>query len=128
MPGSFNIVENTLAPAPGRFVCPWARSTTPGAGDGGNKFDLSQWDADYFARLKDFLTQAGQRGIVVELSLFCAIYDDKLWAVNPLNAANNMQEVGKVGRLEVYTRKDKALTVAQEAACAQTRRRAEGFR
>ena len=115
VPGSFNIVENTLAPVPGRFLCPWARGTMPGAGDGGNKFDLSKWDPDYFARLKDFLIQAGKRGIVVELSLFCAIYDDKLWAVNPLNAANNIQEVGKVGRLEVYTLKDKALTAAQEA-------------
>lgn len=24
--GSFNIIGNTLAPADGRFVCPWARS------------------------------------------------------------------------------------------------------
>ncbi len=108
VPGSFNIVENTLAPMPGRFLCPWARA-------GGDKFDLEKWDADYFARLKDFVAQAGKRGIVVELSLFCTIYDDKLWAVNPMNAANNVQGVGKVGRLEVYTLKDKALTAAQEA-------------
>jgi hypothetical protein len=115
IPGSFNIVDNTLAPAPSRYLCPWARSQTPGAGDGGNKFDLSKWDADYFARLKDFLTQAGKRGIVVELSLFCTVYDDKLWKVNPMNVANNVQGAGKVGRLEVYTLKDKALTAAQEA-------------
>jgi hypothetical protein len=114
VPGSFNIVDNTLAPAKGRFLSPWARSDTPGAGDGGNKFDLAKWDTDYFARLKDFLTEAGKRGIVVELSLFCTIYDDKLWAVNPMNAANNVQGIGKVGRLEVYTLKDKALTDAQE--------------
>ncbi len=81
----------------------------------GDKFDLEKWDADYFVRLQDFVTRAGKRGIVVELSLFCAIYDDKLWAVNPMNAANNVQGVGKVGRLEVYTLKDKALTAVQEA-------------
>ncbi len=115
IPGSFNIVDNTLAPAKGRFLCPWARSDTPGAGDSGNKFDLTKWDPDYFARLKNFLTEAGKRGIVVELSLFCTIYDDKLWAVNPMNAANNVQGVGKVGRLDVYTLKDKALTAVQEA-------------
>ena len=74
VPGSFGIVDNTLAPASGRYLCPWARSEAPGAGDGGNKFDLMKWDADYFARLKDFLTQAGQRGIFVELSLFCTVY------------------------------------------------------
>src|SRR5438034_11217310 len=27
--GAFNIASNTLAPAAGRFICPWARSETP---------------------------------------------------------------------------------------------------
>src|SRR5438128_2566978 len=52
-PGNFNITENTLAPLPGRFICPWKRSSVPGAGDGGSKFDLNQWDEAYFKRLKD---------------------------------------------------------------------------
>jgi hypothetical protein len=115
VPGSFGIVDNTLAPAAGHYLCPWARSDTPGAGDGGNKFDLSKWDPQYFARLRDFLTQASKRGIVVELSLFCALYDDKLWNVNPMNARNNVQGAGKCSRLEVYALKDSALTAAQEA-------------
>jgi hypothetical protein len=115
VPGSFGITANTLAPASGRFACPWARSDRPGAGDGGNKFDLTRWDAAYFDRLRDFVTQAGKRGIVVELGLFCTIYDDKLWGVNPMNAANNVNGIGNVGRLEVYTMKDKALLAAQDA-------------
>src|SRR6058998_1349154 len=40
--GTFNIASNTLAPLTGRFICPWARSTTPGYPNGGNKFDLSK--------------------------------------------------------------------------------------
>jgi hypothetical protein len=28
--GAFNIASNTLAPPPGRFICPWARSSEPG--------------------------------------------------------------------------------------------------
>ena len=40
--GSFNITGNPLAPAKGRYVCPWARSSTPGASEGGNRFDLTQ--------------------------------------------------------------------------------------
>lgn len=64
--GSFSIVGNTLAPAPGRYLCPWPCSSTPGSADGGNKFDLAQWDGAYFERLKDFVAQAGRRGIVVE--------------------------------------------------------------
>ena len=34
---------NTLNPAPGRYLSPWARSDTPGYPDGGNKFDLNRW-------------------------------------------------------------------------------------
>jgi len=61
-PGNFNIAQNTLAPLPGRFVCPWARSSTPGYANGGNKFDLNRWDDAYLARLKDFVGYAGKRG------------------------------------------------------------------
>jgi hypothetical protein len=115
VPGSFGITENTLAPKPERYVCPWPRSATPGAGDGGNKFDLNAWNAAYFARLKDFVAQAGKRGIVVELTLFCTVYDDKLWAVNPMKADNNVQGVGRVSRLEAYTLKDQGLAAVQKA-------------
>ena len=51
---SFQIKHNTLAPARGRLIAPWARSATPGNADGGNKFDLGRWDEAYFRRLKDF--------------------------------------------------------------------------
>lgn len=112
---SFKIEENTLAPAPGRFICPWARSEQPGAGDGGNKVDLARWDPAYFARLKDFVAEAGKRGIVVELVLFCTIYEDGLWRVNPMNAANAVGEIDGAARLEVYTMKHPRLTAVQEA-------------
>ncbi len=113
--GSFNITGNTLAPAAGRFVCPWARSETPGASDGGNKFDLTKWDGVYFARLKDFIVQASRRGVVVELVLFCTMYDDKLWDASPMNVRNNINGVGGVGRQEVYSAKDKDLLAVQQA-------------
>ena len=115
VPGSFGIVDNTLAPARGRYLGPWARSDQGGAGDGGNRFDLTKFDPDYFARLEDFVTLAGKRGIVVELVLFCTIYDDKLWHVSPLRAGNNVNGIGKVARDQVYSLKDKALTAVQDA-------------
>ena len=71
LPSSFGIVDNTLAPKPDRFIGPWPRSETPGAGDGLNKFDLKNWNEPYFARLKDFVREANKRGIVVEVVLFC---------------------------------------------------------
>lgn len=113
--GSFNITGNTLAPAAGRFICPWARSNTPGAADGGNKFDLSKWDNYYFARLKDFVEQAATRGMVVELVLLCTMYDDNVWGASPMNARNNINGVGRVGKYEVYSAKDQDLLKAQQA-------------
>ena len=100
---SFGIARNTLAPAKGRFICPWARSDTPGYAAGGNKFDLNRWDEAYFRRLRDFLAQASKRGVIVEMCLFCPFYDESQWKISPMNAANNVNEVGKVQRNDVYT-------------------------
>ncbi|MGH8016838.1 MAG: hypothetical protein ACREIA_00890 [Opitutaceae bacterium] len=109
--GAFGIERNTLAPAPGRFLAPWARSESGGEtrvvhylspwawalseasgyAGGGNKFDLTRLSPDYIKRLKAFLTEAGKRGIVVELTLFSSTYGEAQWAVHPLNPANNIQ-------------------------------------
>ena len=59
--GAFNIARNTLAPRPERFITPWARSDVPGYAGGGNKFDLSRWNEDYFNRLRDFVRYASKR-------------------------------------------------------------------
>ena len=64
-PGNFHIGNNTLAPKRERFVSPWPRSETPGALDGGKRFDLKRWNAAYFARLRNFLREASRRGVVV---------------------------------------------------------------
>ena len=113
--GSFRITGNTLAPAAGRYLCPWQRSATPGATDGGNKFDLAKWDGAYFERLKDFLAQAGRRGIVVEIVLFCTMYDEQVWNVSPMNARNNTGGIGAIGRHAVYGGRDQQLLVVQQA-------------
>ncbi len=110
---SFGITDNPLAPKPNRYACPWARSDQPGYADGGNRFDLTRWDAAYFERLKDFMAQAQSHGVVVEFNLFCPMYRDELWAVCPMNAANNVNGVGRCGREEVYALKHDDLTEVQ---------------
>lgn len=102
-PGAFKIARNVLAPAPGRLLCPWARSDEPGYANGGSKFDLSRWDPAYFARLTDFLRQASDRGIVVEVNLFCPFYGEEQWRLSPMNATNNINGLGDVTREQVYT-------------------------
>jgi hypothetical protein len=115
VPGSFQIKDNTLAPAPDRYVSPWARTDKPGAADGGAKFDLDRWNDAYFQRLKEFCTQAARRGVVVELVLFCPFYEDGMWNVSPLNARNNVNGVGGIPRTEVYTLKHPAMVARHEA-------------
>ncbi|MFH1567253.1 MAG: cellulase family glycosylhydrolase, partial [Gemmatimonadota bacterium] len=105
---------NTLNPAPGRFLAPWARSETPGYADGGSRFGLDRWDDAYFARLRDFVAQAGQRDIVVELVLFCVFYGEEQWDLSPLNARNNVNGIGTAGREHVYDESDPAMMAVQE--------------
>ncbi|MCU0915499.1 MAG: glycoside hydrolase family 5 protein [Planctomycetes bacterium] len=114
-PGAFKIARNTLAPAPGDLRCPWARSQTPGYANGDNKFDLTQWDPAYFQRLTDFVAEAGRRGIVVELVLFCPFYEDSMWELSPMNARNNVNGVGTMPRTEVYTLQHRDLLAVQDS-------------
>ncbi|MEO5914290.1 MAG: cellulase family glycosylhydrolase [Luteolibacter sp.] len=101
--GSFGIQDNTLAPPTARFIAPWKRTATAGAADGGTKFDLSQWDPAYFNRLRSLVSEAGSRGIIVELTFYSAIYDDNLWKLSPMNSANHINGVGSGGRINCYS-------------------------
>ncbi|MBW8041646.1 MAG: hypothetical protein FVQ85_16845 [Planctomycetes bacterium] len=113
--GAFKIKNNTLAPAKGYLICPWARSNTPGYANGGNKFDLKKWDRAYFKRLRDFVAEASKRNVVVELVLFCPFYEDGMWKLSPMNTANNVNGIGNMKRTEVYTLRDKKLLAVQAA-------------
>lgn len=113
--GAFGIEKNTLAPAPGDLLCPWARSDQAGYANGGNKFDLTRWDPEYFRRLRDFVAAAGRRGVVVEFVLFCPFYEDSMWDLSPMNARNNVNGIGDMPRIEVYTLKHPKLLAVQDA-------------
>ena len=90
--------NNTLGAAIGKLITPWVRD--PNAGDcvissgagGGKKFNLNQWNTAYFDRLRDFLTQAANRGIVVELTLFCPFYNGN-FQFSPVNSSNNVNGI-----------------------------------
>jgi hypothetical protein len=114
-PTAFGISRNTMAPATGKLIAPWARSNQPGYFNGGNKFDLDRWDGAYFARLKSFVQEAGKRGIVVEYVLFCTYYDDSMWNLSPMNIRNNINGVGDTPRDEILALKHDDLTRVQEA-------------
>ena len=98
------ITGNPLGPKPGSLVVPWARSSQPGYNFCGNKFDLDQWNPEYFKRLKDFIAKAGERGVVVEICFFNAQYSDT-WPISPLYYENNIQGVGKCDYQDAQTLK-----------------------
>ncbi len=124
---AFRITDNTLAPKPNRYICPWARSNQPGYRDGGNKFDLTRWDTAYFRRLKDFVAHAKRRGVVVEMTLFCPMYKDAMWNISPMNSINNVNNIGACPRTDVYTLKHPKLLAVQRAVARKIVRELREF-
>jgi hypothetical protein len=107
------IKGNPLGPKPASLIVPWARSTVPGYNLGGNQFDLDRWDAEYFARLRDFIAKAGEHGIVVEICFFNAQYSDT-WPISPLYHENNIQHEGNCDYQDAQTLKHPDLVKRQE--------------
>lgn len=126
-PNAFGIKRNTLAPAEGKLLAPWARSTSHGYIGGGNKFDLSQWSAPYFTRLKAFMSLASDLGIVVNFALFSREYNPEIWARSPLNGDANINGVGVgLSHTQVYGN-NSALLAAQLELTSKLVRELAGF-
>jgi hypothetical protein len=117
---------NTLGVKPAKLILPWARSNQPGYLLSGNKFDLDQWNPAYFDRLKDFISQAAKRGIVVEICFFNAQYDDT-WPLSPLYHENNIQAIGRDDYRDAQTLKEPALVEREAAYVRQIVQEVNGF-
>jgi len=98
----------------------------PGAAlDSKPKFDLSQFNPEYFERLRSRVVAAGDRGIYVSVMLFqgWSIYNHDYgnpWPLHPFNEANNINGINgdpdKDGEgREVHTLQVSAVTRLQEA-------------
>lgn len=120
--GAFNISKNTLGPDARKYLCPWLRV------DNGSKFDLTQWDNAYFARLKDFVGEAQKQGVIVELALFCPFYEEMQWVLSPFHSTNNINGLGNISRTDVYTLdKHKGLLDIQEKMVRKVVDELQGF-
>lgn len=93
IPGSFGIQNNTLAPATGRFIAPWKRTGEEGLFEGEKKFDLNEWNPEYFERLKQFVALAEELDVVVEVTFYSSTYQDTYWERNPFNPGNNINNL-----------------------------------
>lgn len=99
--GNFGIEKNTLGPPPGKILLPWVRSNEAGALCGGNKFNLEEWDENYFTRLKSFVSEAEQMGIIVEITLFSSIYGS--WDIQVWNRNNNITLKEDISKERIQT-------------------------
>ncbi len=82
---------STCKPETPDYIAPFKRVGPERALDGGLKYDLSQWNPEFFDRLHRFLSQASEYGIVVEVVLLSNTYADNIWSLNPLHPRNNLQ-------------------------------------
>jgi hypothetical protein len=112
-PGTFGIPKNTLGPAKGRLRTPYPRSNEDGYIFGGNKFDLSRWDEQYWKRLKDVVATAQTNGVIVEITLFTSLYTDDGWRSSPLCAEANLGQTEEVVKNEAFTLKNKRIVAYQ---------------
>lgn len=115
IPGSFNIEHNTLSPAPGQYLTPWQRVAEAGLFEGEQKFDLTQWNPAYFERLHALMAEAERLGIIVEVTLFCATYQDASWERHPFNPANNVNNTGSLERQEFNSLRNPEVVKHQKA-------------
>jgi hypothetical protein len=106
--------------------------TGPGAAlDGYPRFDLRQWNPQYFERLRQRVQQAGDRGIYVSVMLFNGwSVDGKRsamttglrqrglgdpWRGHPFNRDNNINSIDGRAWGKVHTLQDPAITELQKA-------------
>jgi hypothetical protein len=88
----------------------WARTGPGAATDGRPRFDLTQFDRDYFARLRSRVEAAGDRGIYVSVMLFegwglmhgnrrKGTNDGWAWRSHPFHPDNNVNGIagGRAG-------------------------------
>ncbi len=83
--------------------------------EGEGKFDLSKWNPDYFDRLRDFVSVAASHDIIVELTFFCATYDDDYWLRHPFHPGNNVNQLGTLARQDFNTLKNEQVVQFQKA-------------
>jgi hypothetical protein len=121
--GAFGIERNNLAPGPGAFLAPWARSATPGYAGGGAKFDLTRLEPRYFERLQSFLKAANERNIVVELTLFSSLYNEEQWSVNAFHPVNNVNGIGIKDWKKLHTLTNGPILAFQERLVRELVRR-----
>lgn len=87
---------STCKPESPDYIAPFPRTGPGVACDGQLKYDLTQWNPEFFARLERFVSLAAEYGVIVEITLLSNTYGDSVWALNPLHPANNLSGMAEI--------------------------------
>jgi len=122
--------EQTWKPEPNpKYAAPlpWPRTGPGTALDGKPKFNLTQFNQEYFDRLRSRIIAARDRGIYVSIMLFEGYdaSDPLLWSGNPFNINNNVNGIngdpnGDGVGIETHTLSIPAVTDLQKAYIRKT--------
>lgn len=126
---SWDTKENIGTPGRRHSMAPlrYARTGPGEALDGKPKFDVREFDDEYFRRLRDRVELAGERGCYAIVMLFegwAMQFSPRAWEGHPFHPANNINGVNgdpnETGRgLEIFTLKQREVTALQEAYARQ---------
>ena len=87
---------STCKPESPDYVAPFKRTGPGKALDGESKYDLDQWNPEFFERLHGFLSLASEYGVIVEVTFLSNTYAPEVWALNPLHHANNINALPQI--------------------------------
>jgi len=117
----FGITNNTMNPKPESWLTPWVKNSESG------KYDLTQWNEVFFNRLKAFINEADQKGIIVEISLFTSYYTNHQWSTSPFNPKNNVQGFDSISFKQVNSINNGTLMQIQEKYVRKVVQEVNGF-
>ncbi len=121
---SWNTEGNREKDAAVHFVTPhpWKRTGPDQALDGKPKFDLTEFNDEYFSRLRYRVQAAHDRGIYLSVMLFEGWgiqFSPNAWQNHPFHPANNINGIdgdlnGDGRGLEIHTGQNRSITALQQ--------------
>jgi hypothetical protein len=118
---------STCKPETLDYISPYPRTGPGDARDRLPKYDLDQWNPEFFQRLHGFLSAAEKRGIIVEVTLLADHHKPEIWELNPQHPLNNINKTPVIQPEEYITLRHPALWERQRAFVEKIVRECNGY-
>ena len=118
---------STCKPETLDYISPYPRTGPGDARDRLPKYDLDQWNPEFFQRLHGFLSAAEKHGIIVEVTLLADHHKPEIWELNPQHPLNNINKTPVIQPEEYITLRHPALWERQRAFVEKIVRECNGY-